>query len=93
MLPVLITLLLGIPLAMGMFFAPALVALDAWPVMRAFRLCFMGCLNNILPFLVFRLIPFVLLFFSAIPFLLGWIVLLAVLTISDYTAYLDIFHS
>ncbi|QGU33805.1 BPSS1780 family membrane protein [Thermochromatium tepidum] len=93
MLPVLIALLLGIPLAMAMFFAPALVALDAVPVMQAFRLSFMGCLKNILPFLVFGLIAFVLLFVGAIPFLLGWIVLLPVLTIAVYTAYRDIFQS
>lgn len=93
MLPVLIALLLGIPLAMAMFFAPALVALDAVPVMQAFKLSFMGCLRNILPFLVFGLIAFVLLFVGAIPFLLGWLVLLPVLTIAVYTAYRDIFQS
>lgn len=92
MLPVLIALLLGIPLAMAMFFAPALVALDAVPVMQAFKLSFMGCLRNILPFLVFGLIAFVLLFVGAIPFLLGWLVLLPVLTIAVYTAYRDIFR-
>ena len=93
LLPVLIALLLGIPLAMAMFFAPALVALDAVPVMQAFKLSFMGCLRNILPFLVFGLIAFVLLFVGAIPFLLGWLVLLPVLTIAVYTAYRDIFQS
>lgn len=92
-LPVLIALLLGIPLAMAMFFAPALVALDAVPVMQAFKLSFMGCLRNILPFLVFGLIAFVLLFVGAIPLLLGWLVLLPVLTIAVYTAYRDIFQS
>jgi len=92
MLPVLIALLLGIPLAMAMFFAPALVALDAVPVMQAFKLSFMGCLKNILPFLVFGLIAFVLFFVGSIPFLLGWLVIVPVLTIAAYTAYRDIFH-
>lgn len=92
MLPVLIALLLGIPLAMAMFFAPALVVLDAVPVMRAFKLSFMGCLKNILPFLVFGLIALVLFVVGAIPFFLGWLVVAPVLTIAVYTAYRDIFH-
>jgi uncharacterized membrane protein len=92
MLPVLIALLLGIPLAMAMFFAPALVALDAVPVIQAFKLSFMGCLKNILPFLVFGLIAFVLFVVGAIPFLLGWLVIVPVLTIAVYTAYRDIFQ-
>ncbi|MGQ9659163.1 MAG: BPSS1780 family membrane protein [Thermochromatium sp.] len=92
MLPVLIALLLGIPLAMAMFFAPVLVALDAVPVMQAFKLSFIGCLKNSLPFLVFGLSAFALLFVGAIPFLLGWLVLLPVLTIAVYTAYRDIFR-
>lgn len=92
MLPVLIALLLGIPLAMAMFFAPALVVLDAVPVMRAFKLSFMGCLKNILPFLVFGLIALVLFVVGAIPIFLGWLVVAPVLTIAVYTAYRDIFQ-
>ena len=92
MLPVLIALLLGIPLAMAMFFAPALVVLDAVPVMRALKLSFMGCLKNILPFLVFGLIALVLFVVGAIPFFLGWLVVAPVLTIAVYTAYRDIFQ-
>jgi uncharacterized membrane protein len=63
------------------------------PVMQAFKLSFLGCLKNILPFLVFGLIALVLFFVSAIPFLLGWIVVMPVLTIAVYTAYRDIFQS
>jgi uncharacterized membrane protein len=92
LLPVLIALLLGIPLAMAMFFAPALVALDAMPVMQSFKLSFMGCLKNILPFLVFGLIALVLFFVGAIPFFLGWLVVVPVLTLAVYTAYRDIFR-
>ncbi|MTW19557.1 hypothetical protein GJ668_00445 [Allochromatium palmeri] len=93
MLPILIALLLGMPLAMAMFFAPALVALDAVPVMQALKLSFMGCLKNILPFLVFGLIALVLFFVGAIPLFLGWLVVVPVLTIAVYTAYRDIFQS
>lgn len=93
MLPILIALLFGIPLAMAMFFAPALVALDAVPVIQAFKLSFLGCLKNILPFLVFGLIAFVLLFIGALPFMLGWLLVIPVLTIAVYTAYRDIFQS
>jgi hypothetical protein len=40
LLPVLVAMLLGIPLAMAMFFAPSLVALDRVPVLKAFGLSF-----------------------------------------------------
>ncbi|MBK1718874.1 BPSS1780 family membrane protein [Thiocystis violacea] len=91
-LPVLFALLLGMPLAMAMVFAPALVALDDVPVMRAFKLSFMGCLKNILPFLVFGLVALVMVVVGALPFFLGWLLVLPILTISIYAAYRDIYY-
>ena len=105
---ILVPLMLGIPLAMAMFFAPVLVALKAVPVMHAFKLSFMGCLKNILPFLIFGLIALVLFSASVLAFFLGSTVavfigilfaifvlamVIPVLTISVYTAYRDIFQS
>ena len=92
-LPVLLALLLGVPLGMAMFFAPALVALDGVPVMRSFKLSFMGCLRNILPFLVFGVVALVMLMVGALPFLLGWLLVLPILTIAIYTAYRDIYYA
>lgn len=92
-LPVLISLLLAVPLAMAMYFAPALVALDGVGVLDSFKLSFLGCLKNILPFLLFGVIALVLLFIGALPLFLGWLIVVPVLSISAYTAYRDIFRS
>ncbi|WP_295405570.1 BPSS1780 family membrane protein [uncultured Thiocystis sp.] len=90
-LPFLILMLLGLPLAMAVFFAPSLVALNDVPVLQAFRLSFLGCLKNILPFLVFTLVAIALVLLGTIPFMLGLILVLPILTISIYVAYRDIF--
>nr|WP_240905545.1 BPSS1780 family membrane protein [Thiorhodococcus mannitoliphagus] len=92
LLPVLFALLLGIPLAMAMFFAPALVALNDVPVLQAFKLSFMGCLKNILPFLVYGLVALVLVIVAMLPLMLGLLVVMPLLTIALYTAYRDIFY-
>jgi uncharacterized membrane protein len=90
-LPVLLALLLGIPLTMAMFFAPTLVALNDVPVLTAFKLSFIGCLRNLLPFLIFGLIALVLLLVGSLPFMLGLFLVVPILTIAIYTAYRDIF--
>ncbi|MFB1488789.1 MULTISPECIES: BPSS1780 family membrane protein [unclassified Thiocapsa] len=92
LLPVLVAMLLGIPLAMAMFFAPSLVALDQVPVLKAFGLSFSGCLKNILPFLIYGLIAMVLVILGSLPLMLGLLVVMPVLTIAIYTAYRDIFY-
>lgn len=91
-LPVLVAMLLGIPLGMASFFAPALVALDDVPVLRAFKLSFLACLKNILPFLVFSLVALVMLVLGMLPFMLGLILVMPILTIAVYVAYRDIFY-
>lgn len=91
LLPLLIVFFLSVPLTMAMFFAPSLVLLNDVPVLRAFKLSFFGCLKNILPFLVFALIAIALVLLGSIPFMLGLILVLPILTISIYTAYQDIF--
>lgn len=93
LLPVLVAMLLGIPLAMAMFFAPSLVALDQVPVLKAFGLSFSGCLKNILPFLIYGLVAMVLVILGSLPLMLGLLVVLPVLTIAIYTAYRDIFYA
>lgn len=90
-LPFLVLMLFGIPLAMAVFFAPSLVALNDVPVLRAFRLSFLGCLKNLLPFLVFSLVAIAMVLLGSIPFMLGLILVLPILTIAIYAAYRDIF--
>ncbi|WP_373507797.1 BPSS1780 family membrane protein [Thiocapsa sp.] len=91
LLPVLLAMLLGIPLAMATFFAPSLVALDRVPVLKAFGLSFSGCMKNILPFLIYGLIALVLVMLGSLPLMLGLLVVLPVLTIAIYTSYRDIY--
>jgi uncharacterized membrane protein len=92
LLPVLVAMLLGIPLAMAMFFAPSLVAIDQVPVLKAFGLSLSGCLKNILPFLVYGLVAMVLVILGSLPLMLGLLVVVPVLSIAIYTAYRDIFY-
>lgn len=91
-LPVLVAMLLSIPLAMAMFFAPLLVALNDVPVLQSFKLSFMGCLKNLLPFLIFGLIAMALIFVGSLPLMLGLLIVMPLLTIAVYLAYQDIFY-
>ena len=50
-------------------------------------------LRNILPFLVYGIIAFVLLLLASIPLMLGLLVMMPVLIASIYTAYRDIYLS
>ena len=52
---------------------------------------FSGCLKNILPFLVYSVVMFVLAVFATIPLALGWLALGPVFAASVYTSYRDIY--
>lgn len=92
LLAVLVAVLLMLPVVMAYWFAPALIAIDglrAWPAMK---LSFMGCLKNLLPFLIYGLAGLVLIFLGSLPVLLGLLVVMPTLTASIYTSYRDIFY-
>ncbi|HQR05152.1 MAG: hypothetical protein JSR19_09290 [Proteobacteria bacterium] len=89
----LVVLLLFIPLTMAMWFAAPLVILGGRTPVAAFRQSFDACLVNWLPFLIYGLVVFVLVLIAAIPFGLGFLVLLPVLLTSTYAAYRDIFSA
>lgn len=88
---ILLALALFIPVNMAMWFAPALVMLQEHSAPRAIAESFRGCLKNILPFLLYSVILFVLAMVAAIPFGLGWLVLAPVVFGSVYAAYRDIY--
>jgi uncharacterized membrane protein len=92
LLPVLVMLALLLPLMMAYWFAPALVALDGISAVSAMKLSFVGCLRNVLPFLLYGIVMFVLSILAAIPLFLGFLVLLPVMIASMYTAYRDIYY-
>jgi uncharacterized membrane protein len=93
LLGMLVFLALTVPLAMALWFAPALVVFrDAAPV-DAVKASFEACLKNVVPFLVYGLLLFVLGVLAALPLGLGFVLLLPVAAGSVHAAYRDIFEA
>jgi len=90
-LAMLVMLALSILVYMALWFAPALVVLRGVAPVAALQSSFSGCLKNIVPFLIYGLVVFVLGILATIPLGLGWLVLGPVLVASIYTAYRDIY--
>jgi hypothetical protein len=86
-----ISVALFVPINMALWFASALVILRKLNAVRAVNVSFRGCLKNIVPFVVYGVILFVLAVLASIPLGLGWLVLGPVALCSVYTAYRDIF--
>lgn len=91
LLALLVATALSIPVCMALWFAPALVVLRGAAPVAAIKQSFLGCLKNIIPFLIYGIVMLALSIFATIPFLLGWLVLLPVLIASVYVAYCDIY--
>jgi len=91
LLAMLLSSLLLVPLAMAMWFAPALVFFNNMPPVDACKASLNACLKNILPFLILGLVIFVLAFFAALPVGLGFLVLVPVLSGTLYASYQDVF--
>lgn len=91
-LAMLVALALMVPLAMAVWFAPALVVFRDVAPLEAMKASFAVCLKNLVPFLVYGVILFVLFFVAAIPFGLGLLVLLPVVIGAQYASYVDLFE-
>lgn len=91
LLALLLSSLLLIPLSMAMWFAPALVFFNHMPPVEACKASLDACLKNILPFIIFGLVTFVLAFFAALPVGLGFLVLIPVLSGAAFASYQDVF--
>jgi len=91
LLAVLLSTVLMVPLAMALWFAPALVFFNNMSALDALKASFSACLKNTLAFLVYGLIVMALLFFAALPAGLGLLVLMPVIAGSTYASYRDIF--
>ena len=83
---------LSIPIYMAVWFSYALVTINNFPVIKALKTSFSGCLKNIVPFLVYGVMMFLLAIAATIPLMLGWLILGPVLFASFYTGYRDIFY-
>jgi uncharacterized membrane protein len=92
MVGALLFLLLFLPLIMAVWFAPALVVLRGLEPWAAMKASFFGCLQNVLPFLIYGLIGIVLAVVATIPFALGWLVVGPMSIASIYTSYCDIYE-
>ena len=88
---VLITMALLLPVMMAAWFAPALVVFQGEGVIDSMKGSFAGCLKNIVPFLVYGVVFFLLALVAMIPIGLGWLVLGPMLSASVYTSYRDIY--
>ena len=93
LLAVLIVLALSIPVYMAMWFSYPLIVLNDYSVGQALKASFSACLKNIVPFLIYGAVMFVLAIVASIPLLLGWLLLGPVLLASLYTSYRDIFYT
>ncbi|HEX5801541.1 MAG TPA: BPSS1780 family membrane protein [Azospira sp.] len=84
-------LLLGIPLCVALWFAPALIYFNDMAPLAALQASFSASLKNWLAMLVFGLLVAVLAFFALLPMGLGFLVLIPVLSGALYASYKDIF--
>jgi hypothetical protein len=91
LLAILIMMALLLPLVMAIWLAAPLVVFHEHGALDAMKGSFTGCLRNILPFLVYGVIMFVLMIVASVPLGLGWLVLGPVMAASVYTSYRDIY--
>ena len=90
-LAMLIMMALLLPLVMAVWLAAPLVVFHEEGAVEAMKGSFSGCLKNILPFLAYGVILFLLMIVATVPLGLGWLVLGPVMAASVYTSYRDIF--
>jgi hypothetical protein len=89
-LAVLIGAALFTPLAMAVWFSPALVMLDRLPAWKALALSMQACIANLLAFLVYGAIMTALLLVALMPALIGLVLWVPLAVISTYTAYREV---
>lgn len=87
----LVGLALFVPVTMAVWFAPALVVFNNMQPVDAMKASFLACWSNMLPFLLYGLVVFVLSVLAMIPLGLGLFVLGPVVVASVYAGYRDIF--
>jgi hypothetical protein len=87
----LIGLALYLPLLMLVWFAPALIVLNHLDALTAMKYSFIGCVKNLVPYLIYGAIGLIASICATLPFLLGWFILTPLFIIGIYLAYKDIF--
>ena len=89
----LLALALFLPVYMAQWFAPTLIVINDFSPGQALKTSFSGCLKNILPFLLYGIVFFVIIIVSAIPLMLGLLITMPMFIASVYTAYRDIYYA
>jgi uncharacterized membrane protein len=89
----LIAAAMTLPLAMAVWFAPAIVMLDGTSALEAMKMSFRACMLNLLALTSYSLILLLLMLFAAMTFGLGFLVVIPVVVASIYAAYGDIFQA
>lgn len=89
----LLGLAVWIPVYMLLWFAPALIALNDLTPTQAMKASFLACLKNVLPFFLYSVLMFLLIFLSALALGLGLLITMPLSVISIYTSYRDIFYA
>lgn len=84
---------LFVPLAMAMWFAPALVMLDGVPPWRAMAMSMRACAVNVLPFLLYGAVMSALLLLALALVFIGFAFWVPLAILTAYTAYRDVFAS
>lgn len=74
-------------------YAVPLIMLDGVPPIEAVKLSFSACFINIVSLLLFGVVYLVLAFLAAIPFFLGYVVLMPLTLCAAYCSYKSVFHS
>jgi len=87
----LIALALLMPLVAAYWFAPVLVVMHDLPPIDAMKASFFACFTNFIPFLVYSILMIPLFILAAIPFGLGFLVVIPMLIASVYVSYREIF--
>jgi len=87
----LLVMALTIPLLMAVWESAPLVVFHDQGAIEAMKGSFMGCVKNLLPFLVYGVVMMVLSIVATIPIGLGWLVLGPMAVATVYTAYKDIY--
>lgn len=88
-----IAFVLFIPVAMTVFYAPALIVLQKMNILSACKASFLGCLKNLLPLILLGIIMVIMYFVAMIPLFLGLLVVVPLFFATIFSSYEDIFLS
>lgn len=91
-LSMLLVFLIGAIIMMGLIYATPLIMLDNLSPVESIKASYSAGLKNILPLLVFGIVYILLAIVAAIPFGLGFLVLIPVSILALYCSYKSMFH-